>query len=160
MVGATIKKDRKPKEKTMTKINHRSMLTGAAVFGAAAILSISFFGGSAEASVSSRLMKCNGQNAERVVNCCEQVIAKKRPLWMINTSTSCHAAVVCRMVKVSSGLTLTHVAAPRIKKICAIVQQAKVNDGGGNKEPKRDRGTPNTRNTPNNNPNGSPTAPK
>ncbi len=144
----------------MTKINQRSMSTGAAAFGAVAILGLSFFGGSAEASVSSRLMQCSGQNAKKVVNCCEQVIAKKRPLWMINTSTSCHAAVVCRMVKVSSGLTLTHVSAPKTKKICSIVQLAQVNDGGDNKGPKRERGTPNNRNTPNNNPNNSPNAPK
>lgn len=148
-VWATTRRNRKPKEHLMNRFNQTHMLTAAAAFGAVAFFSILTLDGSAEASTG--LLSCQGDTAKKVVSCCEQIILKKRPLWMRQTQTSCHAAVVCKVVKVYGSTSLTHVSAPKTKKVCSIVKQAKNDNGDNHKEPKKERETPNNGpNTPNN----------
>jgi hypothetical protein len=123
----TIKHDRKPKERNMTKFNSTHKFTAAAAFGAAAIFSMLSFGSNAEAaSVSS----CQATTAKKVVDCCEQMTKKKgRPFWMIQSGTNCHQAAVCRGKR---GLTIG-IAAVAVKP-CYIQAVYKINDGGGDKD--------------------------
>jgi hypothetical protein len=91
--GPTIKQDRKPKERKMTHLNSTHKITAAAVFGAAALFSMISFGSNAEAAQS--LSRCHGGTAKSVVACCDTLTKAQRPLWMIQTRSSCKEVVVC-----------------------------------------------------------------
>jgi hypothetical protein len=83
----------------MSTINTPNTFTAAA-FGAAALFSMLSFGGSAEAA--QNLSQCYGKSTGSVVSCCEKLTEAQRPLWMIQTRTSCKQVVVCGG-KLSSG---------------------------------------------------------
>lgn len=78
----------------MSKLNQNQVFTGAGLFGAAAVLGMLSFGGSAEAA--GNLMSCRASNSMKVVACCEQMTRNNRPSWMIESGASCHEVVVCR----------------------------------------------------------------
>ena len=77
----------------MTNLNSTHKITAAAVFGAAALFSMLSFGGNAEAAQS--LSRCQGGTAKAVVSCCDKLTEAQRPLWMIQTRSSCQQVVVC-----------------------------------------------------------------
>jgi len=76
----------------MSKFNNTNTLTAAA-FGAAALFSMLSFGSSAEAA--QNLSQCQGKSMGSVVSCCEKLTEAQRPLWMIQTRTSCKQIVFC-----------------------------------------------------------------
>ena len=86
----------------MSKFNNARTFTAAA-FGAAALFSMLSFGSNAEAA---SVLSCKGASATKVASCCEKIVEERgRPLWMIQSSTNCHEATVCRgsgMVGVAS----------------------------------------------------------
>jgi hypothetical protein len=90
--GPTIKQDRKPKERKMSKFNNTPTFTAAA-FGAAALFSMLSFGSTAEAA---SVLSCKGASATKVASCCEKVVEERgRPLWMMQARMNCHEAVRC-----------------------------------------------------------------
>jgi hypothetical protein len=91
--GPTIKQDRKPKERKMSKFNNTNTFAAAA-FGAAVLFSMLSFGGNAEAS---SVLNCKGSSAAKVASCCEKVVAEngRRPLWMMQAKMNCHDIVSC-----------------------------------------------------------------
>ena len=77
----------------MTHFNSTHKFTAAAAFGAAALFSMLSFGSNAEAAQS--LSRCQGGTAKAVVSCCDMLTKAQRPLWMIQTRSSCKEVVVC-----------------------------------------------------------------
>ena len=95
IIEPTIKQDRKPKGENMSKINNAQKFTVAAVFGAAAIFDMLSFGSSAEAAKS--VASCQGATGNQAMSSCEKFVKENgRPLWMIQTRTSCREATICR----------------------------------------------------------------
>jgi hypothetical protein len=76
----------------MTKFFTTRILTTGA-FVAAATFSILSLGNSAQASAS--LSGCSGPSAQKVIDCCQKFTRISRPLWMIDSQSSCHEATVC-----------------------------------------------------------------
>ena len=125
--AATIKQDRKPKERKMTRFNSTHKLAAAA-FGAAAIFSVISFSSNAEASQGP--LSCHGSSAKKVMECCAETINNSRPSWMIKTGRSCHIlfSVTCKPGYDVAG-------APNFK--CRLRPRpptiaAKATEGGGN----------------------------
>jgi hypothetical protein len=77
----------------MTNLNSTHKFTAAAAFGAAALFSMVSFGSNAEAAQS--LSRCQGGSAKAVVSCCDMLTKAQRPLWMIQSRSSCPQVVVC-----------------------------------------------------------------
>lgn len=77
----------------MTNLNSTHKITAAAAFGAAALFSMLSFGSTAEAA--QNLSRCQGGSAKAVVACCDVLTKAQRPLWMIQSRSSCQQAVVC-----------------------------------------------------------------
>ncbi len=111
----------------MTKLTNTHIFSATATFGAAVMMSMISFGGSAEASTNP--LRCQGDSAKKVVACCEQMIVNKRPLWMRQTGTSCNnIAVSCKVKKVSTYPGISTAAfAPKFKKVCKIVRRGNDN---------------------------------
>lgn len=76
----------------MTMINSTNTFAAAA-FGAAAFFSMLSFGSTAEAAQG--LSRCQGSSASSVVECCDKLTKSQRPLWMIQSRSSCREVVVC-----------------------------------------------------------------
>ena len=85
----------------MTNFNSTHKFTVAAAFGAAALFGMISFGSYAEAAQS--VSSCRGGTAKAVVSCCNMLTKAQRPLWMIQTHSSCHEVVVCGGKKNSDG---------------------------------------------------------
>ena len=78
----------------MSTIINTHKFTAAAAFGAVALFSMLSFGSSAEAA---RVSSCEGPTASKVKSCCEQLVKENgRPVWMVQSGTSCKEATVCR----------------------------------------------------------------
>lgn len=77
----------------MTCFKSTHKFTVAAAFGAAALFSMLSFGSNAEAAQSISL--CQGGTAKAVVSCCDRLTKAQRPLWMIQSRSSCKEVVVC-----------------------------------------------------------------
>ena len=109
----------------MSKINNAHKFTVAAAFGAAAIFGMLSFGSSAEAAKS--VASCQGATANQAMSCCEKFVKENgRPLWMIQTRTSCREAAVCRGGK--SGII--GIAEAAVKR-CHIHVVEIIKEGGG-----------------------------
>jgi hypothetical protein len=76
----------------MSKINY-SRSIAAAAFVAAATFSLISLSSSAQAS--SDVMSCSGSSRVSVIDCCQKLVRIHRPLWMLDSGSSCHAAAVC-----------------------------------------------------------------
>ena len=122
----------------MNTIANNHKFSAAAAFGAAALFSMLSFGSSAEAA---RVSSCQGPTASSVKSCCEQLVKENgRPVWMVQSGTSCSKATRCR-----GGYTTIGIAA-LVAKRCYIQAVYEVKDeGGGHPErPDPGRSTPNT----------------
>jgi hypothetical protein len=86
--------------------------------------------GSAEASMTSRLQNCIYPNKNRVISCCQQVIKRKKPFWMMESGASCASAAVCSTKKVIDTSAITHVAYKKVK-VCSIQVMTPPPGGGG-----------------------------
>ena len=108
----------------MSKFNNAPTFTAAA-FGAAALFSMLSFGGNAEAA---SVLSCKGTTASSVKSCCQQLVrANGRPVWMVQSGSSCEKATVCR-----GGLAPIAVAAIVVKP--CYIQAIYPKEGGGKKE--------------------------
>jgi hypothetical protein len=86
----------------MTRFNSTHKFTVAAAFGAAALFSMLSFGSNADAAKS--LSMCVGNTAAKVVNCCKEMTEAGRPLWMVESNTSCRQATVCRSANIAAAV--------------------------------------------------------
>jgi hypothetical protein len=118
-----------------TFFNPRILTAGA--FVAAATFSILSLGNSAQASTS--LSGCGGPSAQKVIDCCQKFTRISRPLWMIDSESSCHGATVC--TSRSSGI----VGAVSTVKRCYIKRVNLDNET----HPKPSSGNERGRNNPN-----------
>ena len=116
----------------MTNLNSTHKITAAAVFGAAALFSMVSSGSNAEAAQS--VSRCQGGTAKAVVSCCDKLTKAQRPLWMIQTRSSCQQVVVCSSKDSESR--------------CYVRVTYRQNDGGDEKDG-GDKGPNDTRSTPN-----------
>ncbi|MDP1702434.1 MAG: hypothetical protein Q8L53_15935 [Aestuariivirga sp.] len=115
----------------MTSFNSTHKFTAAAAFGAAALFSMISFGSNAEAAQS--VWHCQGGTAKAVVSCCDKLTKAQRPLWMIQSRSSCKEVVVC------GGLQNN-------ERRCYVRVTYRQNDGGGDEgggDPGRDTRSPN-----------------
>ncbi|MEQ1524617.1 MAG: hypothetical protein ABL936_25425 [Aestuariivirga sp.] len=103
----------------MTNLNSTHKITAAAVFGAAALFSMLSFGSNAEAAQG--LSRCQGGTVKAVVSCCDMLTKAQRPLWMVQTRSSCKEVVVCAGKQNSD-------------RRCYVRITHKQNDGGDKKE--------------------------
>jgi hypothetical protein len=109
------------------KRNFFSTLAASAVFSGIAMLST----GAAEASMTSRLHKCQFNTKSQVVNCCERIVKHKKPFWMAENNGSCNTAAVCITKSVNVSTAITHVAFKTVK-VCYIQIVPPAEGGGGN----------------------------
>jgi hypothetical protein len=93
---------------TNTLISRKFILgAAAAVFGGLALASVQ-----AHAGATSDLLRCNATTKDRVVHCCEQVFrTEKKPVWFLETGSSCQSVAVC--VKKQQQIGISYVATPR-----------------------------------------------
>jgi hypothetical protein len=74
----------------------------------------------AQASTTTRLLSCQANSRQQVIDCCESVLrTEQRPYWMVNGRNGCTAAVACsgRGNYNSKALSAALVKAP---KRCAM----------------------------------------
>lgn len=110
----------------MTRFNSNHKFIASA-FGAAAFFGMISFGSNAEAA---SVASCTGNTAGSVISCCERLTAGQRPLWMIQSRTSCSQVAACRRQK-ASPLAIAALAVP--VKRCFVNVVYKVNEGGEEK---------------------------
>ncbi len=105
----------------MSKFNTNRTIAAAA-FGAAALFAMMLSGTSAQAS---SVLSCHGATAGKAASCCERMVEKKgTPLWMMQSNTSCHEAVVCRGGHLTVGAKAVNRCYIRLVEI--------IREGGGN----------------------------
>lgn len=80
------------------------------------------------------LPRCQGGTAKAVISCCDMLTKAQRPLWMIQTRSSCNEVVVCGGPQNSA-------------RGCYVRVTIKVDDGGdggdeGGGDPGRGPNTP------------------
>ena len=118
----------------MNTIANNHKFSAAAAFGAAALFSMLSFGSSAEAA---RVSSCEGATASKVKSCCEQIVKESgRPVWMVQSGTSCSKAVVCR-----GGSGPLAVAVLVVPNRCYIHAVYQIKDEGPGKDRGRGRGS-------------------
>ena len=127
--------------------------TAAAV--SAAVLALPLLASSASASATSKLMSCQFDTKNKVVDCCQRVIRdEKRPMWMPAGNGGCASVAKCvGGGKKPSAVAIAYV--PTRKPKCGIYIP-QIQDGGGSNDDTP--GTPNrpSRQTPGNNGNTKP----
>jgi hypothetical protein len=121
-------------ETHMSKLTIRSGLATAAL--ASAFAAIAFMAPEASASTTSKLLKCKGATASKVIACCEQQIKKagERPWWFVSQGNSCSKMKIACSYTSSTLPAITYVAAPKKKKICYLV----LPDGAGGSDKKKE----------------------
>jgi len=119
----------------MTNFTSTHKFSAAAAFGAAALFSMLSFGGNAEAA---SVTSCKGNTAGSVISCCEQLTAKQRPMWMIESRSSCSEVAVCRGKGGPIGVAALAVAPQR----CFIKVVYKVDDSANGSRGRRGSGQP------------------
>jgi hypothetical protein len=79
---------------------------------------------SAQAGMTEDLGKCRFYEKEKVIACCNRIIhyGKKRPLWMMESESSCQTAAYC----VPKKYGRTYLGKPR----CYIQVRQKIGGGG------------------------------
>ena len=105
----------------MSKFIENPRISTVAAIGAAALFSVLSFGGNAEAA---SVLSCKGSSASKVKSCCDQIVKENgRPMWMIESGTSCREAAVCKGG--GSPLALVAVVAQRcyIKRVYEIMDK-------------------------------------
>lgn len=111
----------------MTNFSSTHKFTAAAAFGAAALFSMLSFGSNAEAA---SVASCKGNTAGSVISCCEKLTAGQRPLWMVQSRTSCSQVAVCRGQK-AGPIGIAALAVP--VKRCFVNVVYKVDESGDEK---------------------------
>ena len=123
----------------MSTIINNTKFTAAAAFGAAALLSMLAFGGTAEAK---SVLSCQGGTSKKVVDCCEKLVKENgRPFWMVQSGMTCKKITVCR-----GGSNLLAVAVVAPNRCYARVLETR--DDGSEKH--GDPGRPTRSTNPNN----------
>ena len=116
----------------MSTIINTHKFTAAAAFGAVALFSMLSFGSNAEAA---RVSSCEGPTASKVKSCCEQLVKENgRPVWMVQSGTSCKEATVCR------GGSVPFAVAALVINRCYIHVAYETKDEGGGNNNRRGRG--------------------
>jgi hypothetical protein len=82
-----------PLEDNMTNSAQRFSATAIAI--SAGLFALSFFGASAQASVTSDLQRCQANSSTKVLSCCNTATRDTKPLWMKEAGASCASLVVC-----------------------------------------------------------------
>jgi hypothetical protein len=123
-----------PMEINMTP--SKSNLTLSALAAVSAMMVASAFVSAAEASTTSKLLRCQGGSKKAVMDCCEATIENhKRPIWMAKSEGACGAVVVCTGGRGSR--IPTAVAYVPAKKKCYIqIPRQDGTDGNGPNFPK------------------------
>jgi hypothetical protein len=104
-------------EFVMTKTLNILSLSTLALVGA--MFTLPAISTDANASATSKLMRCQFLTKQKVVDCCQRVLrTEKKPYWLHDTGGSCSSAAVCVPGK-PAKLALTHVAAVK-KPRCFI----------------------------------------
>jgi hypothetical protein len=113
----------------------------------AALIAIPLMISGAQASTTGKLLACQANSKQGVVDCCERILrTNKRPLWMIGGGSSCNSAAVCRGGSSSGGekLSAAFVAAPKRCGIYIPQQETpskdrpESNEGGQNQRSAKD----------------------
>lgn len=81
----------------MTRLNNTRMPSLAAALAATAAIAI--FSQANPASAARNVLNCEGNSRLKVIDCCQKIYNKRRPLWMMDSHVSCHTAVQCRAGK-------------------------------------------------------------
>jgi hypothetical protein len=94
--------------------------------------------GSSGAQAKSTL-QCHGDSRSEVVKCCDEIAGVHKPLWMLQSHTSCAAAAQCS-VKTVPGTSITHVTKPKKVVVCGIYPPNWKGNGPqpGNPPPRKD----------------------
>ena len=120
------------KENTMTNIyvSYKTIAVAAVVaFGAIAFSSLS-----ANASATGDLRLCHANSKQKFVKCCETVISHQgKPLWFVESNSSCKSVVVCR--KILTKAPVSFVAMEPYRCNLSIPQPG--GQGGQNNIPQR-----------------------
>jgi hypothetical protein len=87
-----------------TNINNRKLTSGV-LFGAVAIFSVLSLGYPAEAAAT---LNCKADTASKVIKCCDKILQESgRPLWMVQSGSSCRKAAVCKGVLIGAAAVKT-----------------------------------------------------
>jgi len=117
----------------MTRFNNTRMLSLAAALAATAAIAI--LSQANPASAATNVLNCEGNSRLKVIDCCQKIFNKHRPLWMLNSHASCHQVVRCK-----GGLSLTSAGAPRKCWVVRIERDRK--DPQESKQPERKQPDP------------------
>ena len=134
MLWSTINHDHNTMETTMTK---NTLFSTAAAALSAAVLAMPLLAGSASASTTSKLMSCQFDTKNKVVDCCQRVLRnEKRPMWMPAGNGGCSTVAKCVGGGKGGKVAISYVAAPGRKPKCGIYIPP-TNDNGGRDDDKR-----------------------
>lgn len=112
----------------MTRFNNTRMPALAAALAATAAIAI--FAQTGPASAARNVLSCEGNSRIKVVDCCQKIYNKSRPLWMMNGNSSCREVVTCK----AGGRSVTGAAAAKRCWVRRIDREA--NDWKAPPEPK------------------------
>ncbi len=128
----------------MTKTTNILSLSALALIGAVFVLPT--LSSDANASATSKLLNCNFDSKQQVVDCCKRVLqTEKKPYWLHDAGGSCGAVSICVPVKQTRRFVATHLAAPPKRKCLIKIpsENAEIKGGTGPKGTRRT--TPNIR---------------
>jgi hypothetical protein len=113
----------------------------------AAIIAIPMLVSGAQASTTTKLLSCQANSKQKVVDCCERILrTNTRPYWISSGTGACGGVVVCKGGGKPSKTVLTAVVAAKPKR-CMVYVPGEDTIGGGNGDdtpPPRTPRTPNT----------------
>lgn len=60
-----------------------------------ATAAVGFLSMSSPSEAATKLSRCTGPTAKKVIDCCEKIVRVRKPYWMVSTGASCASSVVC-----------------------------------------------------------------
>lgn len=72
-------------------ISFQAILTASLIATAA----IGLVSNSPSSQAATKLSRCTGPTAKKVIDCCEKIVRVRKPYWMVSTGATCASSVVC-----------------------------------------------------------------
>jgi hypothetical protein len=115
----------------------------------AAIVAIPMMVSGAQASTTTKLLSCQADSRQKVVDCCQRILrTNTRPYWISSGTGACGAVVACKGGGKPTKPTFAAVVVPKPKKCVVYIPEIDTigdGKGGDTPPPNSNPRTPNTR---------------